>query len=177
MGANSKNQFFCSILLQICYFFVFFQLFSTKNTENDYLDQHLGCGAPKRWSKYTTNTYLRENCSYFQSWMYCIVSTTWHLIYLLNGLNPCFGCGCGNTNIRNVCNRLQWGLEFQTRLDFRCLMVFLFSNGIPFWNGPKHDGIHINSLDHLIYKEKLCKYIVGCWARGVWYWVLNSKSQ
>ena len=33
---------------------VFFQFFSTKNVENDYFDQHLGCAVPKWWSKYST---------------------------------------------------------------------------------------------------------------------------
>ena len=31
-----------------------FLLFSVKNAENDYIDQHLECAAPKRLSKYTT---------------------------------------------------------------------------------------------------------------------------
>ena len=34
--------------------FCVFQLLSTKNAENDYFDQRLGCTAPKRWLKYTT---------------------------------------------------------------------------------------------------------------------------
>ena len=51
---NLKKTFFCKILLQICYFFAFFQLFAKKYAENDYFNQHLGCGAPKCWSKYTT---------------------------------------------------------------------------------------------------------------------------
>ena len=33
-----------------------FQLFSTKNAENDSFDQRLGCAAPKHWSKYTTKS-------------------------------------------------------------------------------------------------------------------------
>ena len=33
---------------------------NTKNTENDYLDQHLGCPAPKRRSKYTTDIRDRK---------------------------------------------------------------------------------------------------------------------
>ena len=40
------------ILKQI---FAFFKLFSTKNAENDYFNQHLECAVPKRWSKYTTS--------------------------------------------------------------------------------------------------------------------------
>ena len=32
--------------------FCIFQLFSIKNTENDYFSKRLGCAAPKRWSKY-----------------------------------------------------------------------------------------------------------------------------
>ena len=51
LGVNLKNPFFCSFLLQICYFFAFFL---AKNAENDYFDQRLGCAAPKSWSKYTT---------------------------------------------------------------------------------------------------------------------------
>ena len=27
----------------------------TKNAENDYFNQRLGCAAPKRWLKYTTD--------------------------------------------------------------------------------------------------------------------------
>ena len=50
----TQNPLFCSIFLKICYFFAFFQLFRTKNPENDYFNQHLGYPAPKRWSKYTT---------------------------------------------------------------------------------------------------------------------------
>ena len=34
--------------------FALVQRFSTKTCENDYFDQRLGCAAPKRWSKYTT---------------------------------------------------------------------------------------------------------------------------
>ena len=49
------------MLLQICFFFAFFQLFNTKSAENDYFDKRMGCAAPKRWSKYTTNILaLRE---------------------------------------------------------------------------------------------------------------------
>ena len=36
----------------------FFQLFCTKNAENEDFDQRLGCAAPKPWSKYTTNQLL-----------------------------------------------------------------------------------------------------------------------
>ena len=36
----------------------FFQLFSTKNAENDFFNQRLECAAPKRWSKYTTLIFL-----------------------------------------------------------------------------------------------------------------------
>ena len=53
-GANFKKTIFCKILLQICYFFAFFQLFSKKHAENDFFDQRLGCAAPKCWSKYST---------------------------------------------------------------------------------------------------------------------------
>ena len=42
LGANSKTLYFCSILLQICYFF---QLYSTKKAENDYFDQRLAWAA------------------------------------------------------------------------------------------------------------------------------------
>ena len=35
-------------------FLCFFQLYSTKNNENYYFNQRLGCAAPKRWLKYTT---------------------------------------------------------------------------------------------------------------------------
>ena len=48
-GSNLKNLFFCKILPQICYFFEFFQHFSTRNTDNDYF------AALKRWLNYTTN--------------------------------------------------------------------------------------------------------------------------
>ena len=34
--------------------FLLFQVFCSKNAENDYFDQHLECAAPKRWSKNTT---------------------------------------------------------------------------------------------------------------------------
>ena len=61
MGAYSKNQFFCSILLQICYFFAFFQLFTTKNTKNYYFKQRVGCAAPKGWLKYTTPPLVTHN--------------------------------------------------------------------------------------------------------------------
>ena len=36
------------------------QWLQLKNTENDYFNQLLGCAAPKRWLKYTTN-----NSNYF----------------------------------------------------------------------------------------------------------------
>ena len=29
-----------------------------KSAENDYFDQRLGCAAPKRWSKYTTDGWV-----------------------------------------------------------------------------------------------------------------------
>ena len=49
-GANLKKGFFALNLLLFC----IFKLFSTKSTENDYLDQCQGCAALERWSKYTT---------------------------------------------------------------------------------------------------------------------------
>ena len=58
-----KNLFFLNF--SPSFFFAFFQLFSTKNTENDYLDQHLG----KTWSKYTKwvqyNDHLKTKSSHF----------------------------------------------------------------------------------------------------------------
>ena len=36
-GANLKNPFFCKILLQICYFFAFSQLFSKKMLKMTFL--------------------------------------------------------------------------------------------------------------------------------------------
>ena len=50
-----KKFVFCLILIQIS---VVIQLFSTKNAENDYFNQCLGCAAPKHWSKYTTHGSL-----------------------------------------------------------------------------------------------------------------------
>ena len=49
-GANLKKHF----LHQICYFLTFLKVSSTKNAENDYFDQHLGCTAHNGWTKYTT---------------------------------------------------------------------------------------------------------------------------
>ena len=49
-----KNTFFAKFYTKKVAFYIF-QLFSTKNAENEDFDQHLGCAAPKRWSKYTTD--------------------------------------------------------------------------------------------------------------------------
>ena len=51
-SANSKKRVFAKNLLQISSFF------EKKNAENDYIDQRLGCAAPKHWSKYTTEENL-----------------------------------------------------------------------------------------------------------------------
>ena len=51
LRANSKILFNFSPNLLL---FALFQLFSTKNAENDYFDPRLGCAAPKRRLKYTT---------------------------------------------------------------------------------------------------------------------------
>ena len=40
------------MILSRCYYKSSY--YSTKNAENDYFDQRLGCAAPKRWWKYTT---------------------------------------------------------------------------------------------------------------------------
>ena len=41
-------------LSQFSFFFFFYQLYSIKNVEKAYFDQHLECAAPKRWLKYKT---------------------------------------------------------------------------------------------------------------------------
>ena len=51
---QKKTYFFAKFC---CKFLAFFQLFSTENAENDYLDQRLEFAAPKRWSKYTTHAF------------------------------------------------------------------------------------------------------------------------
>ena len=53
LDAKLKKHILLNVF-QICYFFALFQLFSTKNVENDYFDQHLGCAAFKPWSEYIT---------------------------------------------------------------------------------------------------------------------------
>ena len=67
-GANLKKHVFCKLLLQIS---CFLKLFCSKNAENDYFDQRLECAAPKRWSKYTTNSlYLGIICDYVVTYVF-----------------------------------------------------------------------------------------------------------
>ena len=49
-GTSLKNLFLCCKFVTFLHFFSFLE----KKAENDYLDQRLGCAAPKGWSKYTT---------------------------------------------------------------------------------------------------------------------------
>ena len=51
---TQKTRFFVQFYSNLLLFCVF-QLFSTKNAENYYFDQCLGCTSPKRWLKYTTH--------------------------------------------------------------------------------------------------------------------------
>ena len=60
---QTEKTVFSKFYSKFC--FAFFQLFSTKNTENDYFDQLLG----KTWSKYTKwgqyNDHLKTKSSHF----------------------------------------------------------------------------------------------------------------
>ena len=57
-GANLKKTiFFAKFYTKFVTGCAFFQLLSTKNTENYYFDQRLGCAALKHCSKYTTLEY------------------------------------------------------------------------------------------------------------------------
>ena len=59
-GANLKKRVFGKILLQISCFFSFFAQKMLKMTISTL---HLECAAPKSWSKYTTDSYIRSYSS------------------------------------------------------------------------------------------------------------------
>ena len=83
----------------------------SKNTENDYFNQCLGCAAPKRWSKYITILYLllilldSQKCDFLNKYfVLCIINRLLEWAVLFDVLDviriirvshkPCYAHNC-----------------------------------------------------------------------------------
>ena len=97
LGANlKKNIFLINFTPNLQLFFVFFQLYSTKNAENDYFNQHFECAAPKHWLKYTT---IQSESIHFilALWVSTKDSSYIFLFGAMSSINLCchkVNCGC-----------------------------------------------------------------------------------